>query len=177
MKNILIVVDCQNDFITGALRNEEAIKRVPNIVNYIKNNDWDGIFLTRDTHSENYMQTLEGKRLPVPHCIEGTWGWEVCDEVKEALKGKDFGYIDKYTFGYTHWDEVIESYLGNCLDDITFTLVGYCTDICVLSNATILKATWYNSIIRVKEDCCAGVTNEAHETALKALQSIHIDII
>ena len=167
---LLIVIDVQNDFITGALRNEEAIKRVPNIVEEIKNTDADVIIATQDTHFSNYLETQEGRRLPVPHCIEGTYGWQIEDSVQEALNSRNALHpIQKNSFGYAYWNREMK------YDEIE--LIGYCTDICVISNAMILKAICPEAKIAVKESCCAGVTKESHDIALKTMQTCHIDII
>lgn len=183
MKKILIVVDVQNDFIDGALRNEEAIKRVPNIVEEIKNFDGDCIICTYDTHHENYLETMEGKRLPVPHCIKGTNGWEYNKEIDDVLHNNKALkiVISKKTFGYDNWKEVFKdvkkkfSYKED--SELEIEVLGFCTDICVISNTLAIKATVPNARIVVKESCCAGVTPERHQNALEAMKCCHIDII
>lgn len=183
---ILVVIDTQNDFIDGALRNEEAIKRVPNIVNEIKNTDADYIFLTKDTHyNQSYLNTMEGKKLPVKHCIEGSDGWQINKDIMEAVtlnNRNNWAIVHKNTFGYTGWKEKLEilkntGYYWVLSEELEFELVGYCTDICVISNAMILKATFPNAKIEVKESCCAGVTEQSHKNALEAMKMCHIDII
>jgi nicotinamidase-related amidase len=177
-KNILIVIDVQNDFITGALRNEEAIKKLPNIVKLIKDNEWDEIFLTMDTHDKNtYLtKTLEGQKLPVEHCIKGTWGWEKPKELQDVLAGKITDIFEKDTFGSV-WlaDNLAATHYPK--EDCEFTIVGYCTDICVVSNALLIRAHFPNSTIKVLRDCTAGVTPETHEAALKTMEMCQIEVI
>ncbi len=176
-KNILIVIDVQNDFITGALRNEEAIKTLPNIVNLIKNEKFDETYVTMDTHNENYLDTLEGKKLPVKHCIKGTFGWEMPTEVSEALKNHNVvNVFEKNTFGST-W---MSNYLADsCFGDTEyeFTFVGFCSDICVISNALMLRAHFPNSSIKVIKNCTAGVTPQSNENALNTMKMCQIDVI
>ncbi len=187
-KRILVVIDCQNDFITGALRNEEAIKKVPNIVNKIKTGNWDYIFLTRDTHPDNYLETQEGKKLPVPHCIVGSEGWDIETSIMDAVKESNVPYSihDKYTFGLSTLAEDLDNELDKNgifafpYDDenIEVEFCGFCTDICVVSNVMILKASWYDfADITVDSSCCAGVTPESHEAALTTMRMCQIDVI
>lgn len=166
MKKTLIVIDMQNDFIDMALGTKEAVAIVPNVKAKIKQyvERGDEIIFTRDTHSENYLDTPEGKKLPVPHCIRGTKGWEIA----EGLYVEDCEIIDKPNFGWPHWGE-------KTLEDVE--LVGLCTDICVVSNALILKATFPNATIRVDSTCCAGVTSESHAAALTTMRMCQIDVI
>lgn len=172
MQNILIVVDMQNDFIDGALGTKEALEIVPRVVEKVK--AFPGkILFTRDTHEENYLNTQEGQKLPVPHCIRGTSGWEICPEL-EALRKENA--VDKPTFGSVELGEKLremqeEEPIG-CI-----TLVGLCTDICVISNAMLVKAFLPEIRICVDASCCAGVTPESHETALRAMKMCHIDVI
>ena len=172
MQNILIVVDMQNDFIDGALGTKEALEIVPRVVEKVK--AFPGqILFTRDTHEENYLNTQEGQKLPVPHCIKGTSGWEICPEL-EALRKENA--VDKPTFGSVELGEKLrkmqeEEPIG-CI-----TLVGLCTDICVISNAMLVKAFLPEIRICVDASCCAGVTPESHETALRAMKMCHIDVI
>ena len=172
MKQILIVVDMQNDFIDGALGTKEATAIVPKVEDKIRNFDGE-VFFTRDTHETWYLETQEGKNLPVPHCIRGTEGWQIRKEL-DALRKTD--PIDKETFGSTdlaadllalHEDEEIGS----------ITLVGLCTDICVISNALLIKATLPEVPIYVDAACCAGVTPESHENALKAMEACQIKVM
>ena len=164
----LIVVDMQVDFITGTLGSEQAKAIVPNVVDKVKNFDGEVIF-TRDTHYENYMSTQEGKNLPVPHCIKGSNGWEICDELKPYVKN----IIDKYTFGSIDLPKFIQSF-DNSIESIE--LCGLCTDICVISNAFILKAAFPEIPISVDALCSAGVSIESHNNALNAMRAIQIQI-
>ena len=166
MRKTLIVVDMQNDFITGSLGTKEAqdiVQKVKNkIAEYQKRGD--EIIFTRDTHQTDYLNTPEGKKLPVEHCIEGTVGWQIAEglEVDEAV------YIDKPTFGWTHWND-------RTFDEIE--MVGLCTDICVVSNALILKATFPEVEITVDASCCAGVTPATHNAALETMKMCQINVI
>lgn len=172
MQKILIVVDMQNDFIDGALGTAEAVSIVDNVKKKIESFDGEVIF-TRDTHEENYMETLEGKNLPVPHCIRGTNGWQIRSEL-DALRRTDV--IDKPTFGSKKLAELLEKMNGeNAIGEIT--LVGLCTDICVISNALLIKATLPEINIKVDASCCAGVTPESHENALNAMKMCQIEIV
>ena len=183
-KRILFLIDVQNDFITGALRNEEAIKAVPNIVNKIKDEQWDFIALTKDTHYDNYLETREGKKLGVPHCIAGTYGWEIEQSVMDAVKesGVPYRLFLKHTFGCFSLSDDLE----HILDDLGIALVdgsdyfefcGFCTDICVISNVLLMKASWYDwADFAVDPACCAGTTVENHKAALAVMNSCQIDI-
>ena len=174
MKKILIVVDMQKDFVDGALGTKEAVAIVPNVVNKIKSFDGD-IIVTYDTHFENYIETSEGKNLPVPHCIKDTDGWELDKSVEEALEGKDYIAIEKPTFGSLDLPEIIaENYDEN---DVSIELIGLCTDICVVSNAIILKAAFYETPISVDARCCAGVTPESHKAALATMKMCQINVV
>ena len=165
----LIVVDMQNDFITGSLGSKLAEMIVPNVVEKVKNYEGTVIF-TRDTHFSDYMKTQEGKNLPVQHCIKDTTGWEICNELKPYANK----VIDKITFGSVDLPDVIKAY-GEQIEEIE--LCGLCTDICVISNAMILKATFPEVKIVVDSNCCAGVTEESHQTALNAMKAVQIDVI
>ena len=174
MKKILIVVDMQKDFVDGALGTKEAVSIVDNVANKIKCFDGD-IIVTYDTHFDNYMETSEGKNLPVPHCIKDTTGWELDKKVEEALEGKDYIAVEKPTFGSLDLPEIIsENYDEN---DISIELIGLCTDICVVSNAMILKAAFYETPISVDASCCAGVTPESHAAALATMKMCQINVI
>ena len=182
-KKILVVIDCQNDFIDGSLKNEEAIKAVPNIVKKIIDFDGDYIFVTMDTHDENYLETNEGKNLPVVHCVKGTYGWRLPEEVKQALisfdskKGKNVMYFHKPTFGSTSMAEFLE--LDEAFEgELEIEYVGFCTDICVISNVLMEKAILYDrASITVDASCCAGVTPEKHKAALETMKSCQINVI
>ena len=171
MQNILIVVDMQNDFIDGALGTKEAVSIVPNVKQKVQ--DFSGkVIFTRDTHGEDYMDTQEGKKLPVPHCIKGTVGWQIREELQPFCKDDP---IDKVTFG--------SSKLGALLQEMDrqepveqITLIGLCTDICVISNALLAKAFLPEAEIVVDASCCAGVTPESHKNALEAMKVCQITI-
>ena len=223
---VLVVVDMQNDFVTGALRNEEAIKIVPDVVNKVKNATLSKdtlVIFTQDTHKENYMETQEGKNLPVPHCIEGTEGWEIINELKpfvtfyndeshlllsnpfssnfiesiwkrarkfqgvptgttqnaedmaKNINGTKWFSLRKGTFGSVTLGEELRDFIGKeNIEKIEF--IGLCTDICVLSNATLVKAFLPEVPIEVDATCCAGVTPESHDTALNAMKAIQIKV-
>ncbi len=166
MKKTLIVVDMQNDFIDGSLGTKEAQSIVVNVRKKIEKYraNGDEIIFTRDTHTEDYLDTPEGKKLPVIHCVKGTRGWQIAD----GLAFDGVVIIDKPTFGWTHWDEM-------SFDSIE--LVGLCTDICVVSNALILRAQFPNADICVDASCCAGVTPETHKAALETMKMCQIDVI
>ncbi len=166
MKKTVIVIDMQNDFIDMALGTKEAVKIVPNVKakidEYVKNGDQ--IIFTRDTHFENYLETPEGKKLPVPHCIKGTKGWQIAD----GLYVQGCKIIDKPNFGWYDWNK-------ESLEDVL--VVGLCTDICVVSNALIIKAAFPDAKVTVDKNCCAGVTPKSHNEALSVMQMCQIDII
>lgn len=180
---ILFLIDVQNDFITGALGNEAAIKAVPKIVNKIKNEKWDFIFITRDAHYSDYLNTAEGKKLPVSHCIVDTEGWEIEASIWEAIQesGVPYSLYVKHTFGLHSISDDIEYELDEHFDDKEskpyFEFCGFCTDICVISNVLLLKASWFEwADIVVDQECCAGTTPENHEAALNVMRSCQIDI-
>ena len=171
MRKILIVVDMQNDFIDGSLGTAEAQKIVPTVKDIIETFNGD-VYFTRDTHDENYLITQEGKNLPVPHCIKGSYGWEI----SSALNTENCrGIIDKPTFGYL---PIADALLENGEDNISeITLIGLCTDICVISNAMILKAAFPETKISVIASACAGVTPESHLNALETMKMCQINVI
>ena len=165
----LIVVDMQVDFITGSLGSKLAEKIVPKVVEKVKNFEGKVIF-TRDTHFADYMNTQEGKKLPVEHCIKDTNGWQICDELMPYVEE----VVDKITFGSVKLPNMIKEYD----DEIEkIELCGLCTDICVISNAMILKATFPEVKITVDSECCAGVSEESHKTALDAMKAVQIEIV
>ena len=166
---ILVVVDMQNDFIDGALGTPEAVKIVPYVKEVIQNFDGKVLF-TRDTHFSNYMDTQEGKNLPVPHCILGTPGWEIRPEL-EALRTTEA--IDKLTFGSSQLPEILKK--EENIESITF--IGLCTDICVISNVMITKAFFPEVPLIVDAKACAGVTPESHKNALAAMKMCQITIV
>ena len=172
MKNILIVVDMQNDFIDGALGTKEAVAIVPKVEEKIR--EFDGeVFFTRDTHEICYLETQEGKNLPVPHCIRDTEGWQIRLELDVLRKTEP---VDKETFGSRKLAEKLAA-LNEKEEVGSITLVGLCTDICVISNALLIKAYLPEVPISVDAVCCAGVTQERHENALKAMEMCQIKII
>lgn len=172
MKKILIVVDMQNDFIDGALGTKEAVAIVPKVEEKIRNFDGE-VFFTRDTHETYYLETQEGKNLPVKHCIRDTEGWQIRKELDILRKTEP---IDKETFGST--DLAGELVMLNEDQGIeSITLVGLCTDICVISNAFLIKASLPEVPIYVDATCCAGVTPESHENALKAMEMCQVKIV
>ena len=166
MKKTLIVVDMQNDFIDMALGTKEAVAIVPNVKAKIEAYlaAGDEIIYTRDTHAENYLETPEGKKLPVPHCIRGTKGWEIA----EGLYAEGCRIIDKPNFGWPRWDR-------ENLEQVE--LVGLCTDICVVSNALIIKAMFPDAEVSVDARCCAGVTPQTHEAALATMKMCQIQVL
>lgn len=201
MKNrkILVLIDIQNDFIDGALKNDDAQKAIPNIVDKILHGDYTEIIATYDSHRMDdsgkwgvgYNDSLEGQLLPVPHCIEGSDGWEMNDEVMSAIrtmqnKGVKFTPILKPTFGSIlslpktvrgDWAFTENILLLDDAGVYSVDICGFCTDICVVSNALILRATLPNVPITVDARCCAGVTPEKHKAALEVMKSCMIDII
>lgn len=170
-KNVLAVIDMQNDFIDGALGTKEAEAIVEKVAACIR--DFDGeVFCTRDTHYEGYLDTQEGKKLPVPHCIKDTEGWQIKEQVSEACAGKA-KVFDKPTFGSVELAE----YLKNMVDLQNVTVIGLCTDICVISNALVIKAFLPEVTVKVKADCCAGVTPQSHQNALEAMKMCQVEIV
>ena len=178
MNDYLIVVDMQNDFINGTLGTPEAESIVPavkeKIENHIKEKKGPVLF-TLDTHEKNYLETVEGKKLPVEHCIIDTDGWKLHPELDEIAKEYNFKTIQKPTFGSSELTE----YLSECNKEAPIDsaeLIGLCTDICVISNALLIKAFLPELPISVSQKCCAGVTPESHQRALEQMQMCHIDI-
>ncbi|MBE6644505.1 MAG: cysteine hydrolase [Ruminococcaceae bacterium] len=169
MKKILIVVDMQNDFIDGALGTREAAAIVPYVKELIENFDGKVLF-TRDTHLDNYMETQEGKNLPVPHCIKGSDGWQIKSELDALRKTEP---IDKVTFGSSDLIDILKN--ESDIESITF--VGLCTDICVISNAMLTKAFFPEIPLTVDAKGCAGVSPESHARALEAMKMCQIRII
>ena len=166
MKKTLIVVDMQKDFIDGALGTKEAVAIVENVQKKIAEYQANGneIIFTRDTHQTDYLNTNEGKYLPVEHCIEGTDGWKI----QEGLAVPGAIYIDKPTFGYLNWADYK-------LEEVE--IIGLCTDICVVSNALIIKAVYPEIKVVVDASCCAGVTPESHEAALTTMKMCQVEVI
>ena len=168
---IMVIVDCQKDFIDGSLGTPEAQAMIPRLIEKIKSEPGDTLYVfTRDTHNENYLATAEGRALPVKHCIKNTGGWEIDTRLAELFANSPV-CIDKPTFGSTAlMDFLIDT---EDVDEIEF--VGLCTDICVISNTLMAKAQFYNSIpISCDATCCAGVTPEKHAAALEIMKSCQI---
>lgn len=189
---ILICIDVQNDFTTGSLGSKDAQAIVPNVLEKVKNFNGDYIIFTRDTHTNDYLYSKEGEKLPVEHCIKETEGWKLVKPLREWIDKNHFsngiavGIIDKPTFGSVPMYDgtanvvdrvkrVMEEKDANC---VNITILGLDTDICVLSNALILKAFFYDCAeITVDSSCCAGVTPEKHEAALEVMRSCQINVI
>ncbi|MBR4760483.1 MAG: cysteine hydrolase [Lachnospiraceae bacterium] len=170
MKEVLIVVDMQNDFIDGSLGSGEAVSIVESVKEKIQSYLDAGkkVIFTKDTHPENYLETYEGKHLPVEHCVKETPGWQI----SSALPWDDAlcSVVEKGTFGFLAWKDL--------LSDVTdIEICGLCTDICVISNALILRANYPDKDILVDAKCCAGVTPELHEAALKVMASNQIEVV
>ncbi len=168
MKKALIIIDMQKDFVDGALANPDAQQIIPGIVAEIL--QFEGtVYATKDTHGENYMQSAEGKKLPVPHCIKGTDGHEIDKQIQTALDKKSAILLEKPTFGMLDWS-ALQGYSE-------ITLVGTCTDICVVSNALILKATYPDSAIKVIPSLCAGTTKANHDAAIAVMRCCQVEIV
>jgi nicotinamidase-related amidase len=172
---ILIVVDMQNDFVTGVLGSKEAQAIIPAIQDKITQYDDEDcpVIYTRDTHQKNYLETHEGKYLPVEHCIENSAGWQIVPALVDQMSMlvNQVTFINKPTFGYTDWVAVLPPYVSQ------IELCGVCTDICVISNALILRALYPEIEIVVDASCCAGVTPEKHKAALEVMKSCQISVI
>jgi nicotinamidase/pyrazinamidase len=174
MQEILIVVDMQNDFVDGSLGTPEAQRIVDHVAEKIM--QFEGrVLFTKDTHESDYLETQEGVRLPVEHCIRGTKGWELVPAI-EALRLPDTPVIEKPTFGSSELVSLLER-LNEEEPIRSITLVGLCTDICVISNALLIKAYFPEIPIAVDATCCAGVTVESHQRALDAMRVCQIDVI
>ena len=174
MKEFLIVVDMQKDFVDGALGTPEAVAILPSVCDKIRGFEWE-IVVTYDTHPDTYLDTAEGKKLPVPHCIKDTDGWQLDATVAAALCDKAYTAVEKPTFGATDLPYLLAALAGE--EDFAVTLIGLCTDICVVSNALLLKAHFPEHTIRVDGACCAGVTPDSHAAALTTMQMCQIDVL
>lgn len=171
----LIVVDVQNDFVTGTLGTKEAQAAIPNVKKLIQemSNRDTVVIATQDTHYENYQHTLEGQKLPVEHCLHGTRGWEIVKEVKDVLG--DYIPLEKPTFGAF---SLIPNLIGaskNPIEEIH--ICGFCTEICVMANAVILRAAFPNTPIYIHADACAGVTPESHNAALTVFAAQQMEVV
>ena len=172
MRKILIVIDMQNDFIDAALGTKEAVTIVEAVKEKIRSFPAEDVIATMDTHDEGYMQTQEGKNLPVMHCIKGTDGWKIRPDIAELLTGAKI--YEKPTFGSTALAADLKDLSEK--EEIELELVGLCTDICVVSNALLLKASMPEVKISVDAACCAGVTPQKHLAALETMRSCQIDV-
>ena len=173
MRKILVVVDMQNDFIDGALGTAEAVAIVENVKARIREYDPADVFVTMDTHAPNYLETQEGRNLPVEHCIKGTKGWQIRSDIAALLP--DWHIYEKPTFGSVALAKDIAEIAAK--EDIEIEVLGLCTDICVVSNALMLKAYMPEVQISIDPSCCAGVTPESHEAALKTMQMCQIKVL
>ena len=174
MKRFLVAVDLQKDFVDGALGTPEAQGIIPAAVEKIASFDGE-IFATLDTHGEDYLETAEGRKLPVPHCIEGTPGHALNDRVGAVLERRGYTPVVKHTFGAVKLPGLLwEAARG---EDFSVEFIGLCTDICVVSNVLLVKAHFPEAKISVDARCCAGVTPEKHAAALETMRSCQIDIV
>lgn len=179
MKKILVVVDMQNDFTSGVLGNPECEATVTNVVDVINNNKFDEVYLTRDTHQEDYLETQEGKNLPVVHCIEFSEGWQIRPEVIDAINhkyGSNVHFIDKPSFGSIYLANLLREEYFTEQENVEITLIGVCTGICVISNAMLIKAALPEAKVKVIEKACACVTPESHKNAIEAMKMCQISI-
>lgn len=183
--NVLVVIDMQGDFIDGSLGTKEAKAIVKNVCKEIKKKEYSSVVFTRDTHGKDYLESLEGKNLPIEHCIKDTSGWGIHNDILIAAlnrNGNKINIIDKHKFGcYSKFAKDITDFVcefdfhGKPLNEIdSITICGLCTDVCVISNALILKAAFPNVPMYYKKDCCAGTTPEMHEAACKVMESCQI---
>lgn len=186
MKKLLICIDCQNDFIDSVLGSEQAVDTVPNIVKKIEEFNNGIIITTQDTHETNYMETPEGKNLPVPHCIKGNEGWEINSDVMNAIQerikieGVSTINIQKPTFGSIALANVIDNIVRSTDEDVNIEICGFVSSICVISNALLIKTMLYDLnrvTISVLNDCCAGLNEYNHEAALEVMKSCQINVI
>ena len=173
MKKLLLVIDMQNDFIDGALGTKEAQSILPAVIERVRSFDGDVIF-TRDTHFDDYMETQEGKNLPVPHCIKGTPGWELAPELEKLRQERNAPVFDKLTFGCKELPAYLEEQYPEGLESAEF--IGVCTDICVISNALLVKAFFPELPVSVTASLCAGVSPQSHENALEAMKMCQIAV-
>ena len=173
MRKILLVIDMQNDFINGSLGTQEAEAIVDKVVEEIEKYPTEDVFATRDTHPENYLETQEGRNLPVVHCVKGTYGWQLNEKIAAALG--DAEVIDKPTFGSVALAEKLADMAK--AEPLEITLVGLCTDICVASNALLIKAYLPETPLKVIADCCAGVTPQSHSAALQTMRMCQVAVL
>nr|WP_315102407.1 isochorismatase family cysteine hydrolase [uncultured Catonella sp.] len=173
MRKILLVIDMQNDFIDGSLGTNEAVKIVDNVINKIKKYPSENIFATKDTHETDYLATQEGKYLPVEHCIRGTNGWNINDNIQNLIPATQI--FEKGTFGSVTLAEKLKEIADK--EDVEVEVVGICTDICVISNVLLIKAYLPEINITVDSSCCAGVTPAKHDAALETMRSCQINVL
>jgi len=172
----VITVDMQNDFVTGSLANKDAQKIVQPLAEYLRKAEAEGykLIFTQDTHSEDYLNTPEGKKLPVPHCVKDTEGWKIVPGLAEFSGER----VEKPVFGYSGWENFFKRTYNAGADEVNeIVLTGVCTDICVVSNALLLKSVFPAADIKVIGNLCAGLTPEKHRAALDVMSSCQIDII
>lgn len=181
MRKILVVVDMQNDFTTGPLGNKECAAVIPEVVSAIQSGTYERILFTKDTHQSDYLRTQEGKRLPVPHCIEGTNGWEIVSSITDAAEGKETEVICKPSFGSVLLGERLKKYSEVAEKpadaEMEIDFCGVCTGICVISNVMIAKAFVPEAKVCVIEKACACVTPQSHQTAIEAMKTCQVDMI
>lgn len=173
MRNVLIVVDMQKDFIDGALGTPEAQEAVSSVIQKMKSYQKQDIYATQDTHGKNYLETAEGKKLPVVHCVKGEEGWRLHPDIEAGVEPSHI--IEKPAFGSMALMEFLRE--ENEREPLEIELVGLCTDICVVSNALLLKAAMPEVPIRVDASCCAGVTPESHKAALVTMEMCQIEVV
>lgn len=176
MKKALVIVDMQNDFIDGALGNAGCKAAVSEVLQLVESGTYDCFLMTQDTHFNDYLETMEGKKLPVTHCVRGTEGWKIHPEIETAVKNRNVKviYHEKSTFGSMALADCLRKELADC-DEIDFC--GVCTGICVISNVLIAKAAVPEKIIAVVEKACACVTPKSHQTAIEAMKTCQVDIL
>lgn len=174
MRKILVVVDMQKDFIDGTLGTREAQAIVERAAAEIER-FMGRIYVTMDTHQSDYLETAEGKKLPVVHCVRGTDGWRLHERIMKALSGKEYRVMEKGTFGSTQLAEEIRR--EGSVEELEIECFGLCTDICVVSNVLLLKANFPEADIKVRSDCCAGVTPETHEASLRTMKMCQVEVV
>lgn len=181
MQDLLVVVDMQNDFVNGSLGSQEAKNIVPNVVAKCENyayTRYREIVFTKDTHCQNYLNSFEGRNLPIEHCIKGTYGWDIIEPLQKFIRNNNSNVIEKPTFAYMNWAQVIDTICDEKGMSIhSIELCGLCTDICVISNALVLRGLYHDMEIVVDSNSCAGVTPEKHKAALEVMKSCQIEVI
>lgn len=180
MHKVLVVVDMQNDFTTGVLGNKECEAAISKVIDVIHQGGYDTIFLTRDSHGEDYLDTQEGKKLPVPHCMTGTDGWQIAPGIEKACREESDNiiYVNKPVFGSIKLGEQLRGIYEKYMQEgVTIDFAGVCTGICVISNVLIAKAECPEAVVRVIAKACACVTPKSHETALEAMKTCQVDVI